>query len=174
MGLPPSPLALVRSSWMAYQEHLSTDFRSYINILINLASAVFSLSSISPWSFGPATLIPIFKGTYSIETKELQMQIWKSRQKFHSYFPPFFTRYIFQMELIKQLSISYLVWICIWDTCQFTLFSFFYKWPGPALGHLLLWGWDLTQLRGGKDPTYLTVYYLHVSIFNFLSPLHTF
>lgn len=103
MGFPPSHLALVRSSWMAYQEHLSTDFRSYINILINLALAVFSLSSISPWSFGPATLIPIFKGTYSIERKELQMQIWKSRKKFHSYFPPFFTRYLFQMELIKQL-----------------------------------------------------------------------
>lgn len=139
MTLPPTHLVLIRSSWMAYQKHLSTDFRSYINILINLALAVFSLSSISPWSFGPATLIPVFKDAYSIERKELQMQIWSLQKNstaifFHS-LPDSYSKW----SLIKPLSISCLVWICVWDPCQFTLFSFFYKWPGPALGRLLLW-----------------------------------
>lgn len=60
MGLPPTHLALVKFFWMVYQEwvvgwpfeeifiqSLSTESRSYVNILINIVLAVFSSSSIS-------------------------------------------------------------------------------------------------------------------------------
>ena len=50
-----------------------TESRSYLNIQINLALAVFPLSSISSYSFGPVMCIPIFKRSYPRERKKARM-----------------------------------------------------------------------------------------------------
>lgn len=111
--------------------------------------------------------IPIFKGNFVLKKWKIPNVVWGSLWEKKSmnilFLPHSFstTDFLLSMNLNLGYKPMYPVFLCEWQGC--------------ALACLLLWSWDLTQLRGwGRNPTHQTVHYLHISIFNFLSPLHRF
>lgn len=188
MGLPPTGLALLRYFCMAHEEWVErwpfeeifsqcTESRSYLNIQVNLALAVFPLSSISSYSFGPVMCIPIFKRSYPRERKKARMQWWGVQEKKNSVD---ISLHSFPCICSKRSSSKNFLFPAQCESGFRTHISLLCSLPFMNDQDM---HWDicyceaeiLTQLRGGKkNTTHQTVYYLHISIFNFLSPLHTF